>query len=134
MKTIQEKIAVMQAADDGKMIQFMDSNAQCWVNVEFPKDLCWNWEENDYRVKPKPKSQVPFGPTDVNLHRDLFRANDKDEAKPQVIYQGNAKSDDYLWLGGVHYGITWKVLADYYLRSTDGDEGPWHPCTKEIKE
>lgn len=51
MKTLKEKIEVMQAAEDGAKIE------SSWVG-EFRevdlKNLLWNWEEADYRIKPKP--------------------------------------------------------------------------------
>lgn len=60
MKSLQAKIAVMQAALEGKKIQLrrtyhsadMNSKAQwesCNVNA-----LEWNWSVYDFRVEPKP--------------------------------------------------------------------------------
>lgn len=48
MKTIKEMIAVMQAADDGKKIEFtIHINDPVWEKVEEPH---WDWAYNDYRV------------------------------------------------------------------------------------
>lgn len=52
MKTLKEKIAVMQAVDEGKQIQCLNYKDR-WVDIYTP---VWNWEENDYRVKPEPKA------------------------------------------------------------------------------
>lgn len=52
MKTIEEMIAVMQAAKEGKKIEVYDSLKQIWIDAEHP---CWDWDAEDYRVKPEPK-------------------------------------------------------------------------------
>lgn len=50
MKTLQEKIAVMQAAADGKQIELWAGAG--WMNVTTAE---WNWASCDYRVKPEPR-------------------------------------------------------------------------------
>lgn len=54
MKTLQEKIAVMRAALDGKPVEFRDRFGSEWARLENPKDLGWNWDKFDFRVKPTP--------------------------------------------------------------------------------
>lgn len=49
MKTLQEKIAVMQAAADGKEIQFRRYSNLTWIDT-VPE---WDWYTYDYRVKPR---------------------------------------------------------------------------------
>lgn len=51
-KTISEKIAVMAAAARGEKIQMTSLSFPRWIDIPTPK---WNWEELDYRVKPKPQ-------------------------------------------------------------------------------
>jgi len=51
-KTLQEKIAVMQAAAEGKKIEFRDLVYVAWADCPNPK---WNWGYFDYRVKPEPR-------------------------------------------------------------------------------
>jgi len=56
MSTLAEKIAVMQAHADGKVIQFRGSSCHgphVWTDVLQP---LWAWNSRDYRVKPKRKS------------------------------------------------------------------------------
>ena len=55
MKTIQEKIEIMQAYERGEQIQVKGSDIE-WIDIVSPK---WDWINYDYRVKPKPK-YVPF--------------------------------------------------------------------------
>lgn len=47
MKTVQEKIAVMQAFADGKPIEFSKGDGD-WVVVGRPT---WNWHNCDYRIQ-----------------------------------------------------------------------------------
>ena len=58
MKTLEEKIAVMQAFKDGKEIEFAPN---CFTNKiwNYTRDPIWNWFENEYRVKPTPE-YIPF--------------------------------------------------------------------------
>ena len=75
MKTLKEKIEVMQAALDGKTIQFRDLyfngklNDAAWSfgGDEYTvQDMAWDWDEYDYRVKPQPpaKKTVAMQPED----------------------------------------------------------------------
>lgn len=52
MKTLKEKIEVMQAALDGKEIQILICDGwDDWDNDTLP---AFNWGANDYRIKPEP--------------------------------------------------------------------------------
>lgn len=53
MKTLKEKIAVMQAADDGKPIEIKTQEVGAWVPWEDAFPPTFNWEHNDYRVAAK---------------------------------------------------------------------------------
>ena len=53
MKTLKEKIKVMQAALDGADIDFK-LNGGVWNKSVDPLELEWMWTEFDYRVTPKP--------------------------------------------------------------------------------
>ena len=54
MKTIREKIEIMQAYERGELIE--NYNHGEWTLCENPM---WNWGYADYRVKPKPQ-YIPF--------------------------------------------------------------------------
>ena len=60
--TLKEKIEVMQAFLDGKEIEiYNDVVDPCyWESIANPE---FNWEYNDYRIKPEPV-QVPFNISD----------------------------------------------------------------------
>lgn len=58
MKTIQEKIAVMQAFADGKKIETKSFERNYWADTIIP---VWNWHCFDYRVKPsEPRTWEEF--------------------------------------------------------------------------
>lgn len=54
MKTIDEMIAVMQAAklENGKNIQISDKSVERWSDCYGMPG--WNWGEFDYRIVPPP--------------------------------------------------------------------------------
>jgi len=51
MMTLDEMIAVLQAAKDGKKIEFLPHGYHAWKLLNCPN---WNFGENDYRVKRDP--------------------------------------------------------------------------------
>lgn len=55
MKTLAEKIAVMQAAERGEVIEMKCLRLQNHHKWQAPKHSApqWNWAKFDYRVKPK---------------------------------------------------------------------------------
>ena len=55
MKTLKEKIEVMQAALDGKEIQAKIEDMDKWVTIEVNAEkMEWDWAECDYRIKHEP--------------------------------------------------------------------------------
>lgn len=72
MKTTKEMIEVMQAYDRGEAVQLKSPDN--WLDVCCPS---WNWNENDYRVKPKTKI--------TEIHWVLFEKDGK-------IYTSNPRS------------------------------------------
>ena len=53
MKTTAEMIAVMQAYEDGKEIEYSNRDYPTWNKTK----PVWDWHRNDYRVKPE---YIPF--------------------------------------------------------------------------
>ena len=53
-KSLEEKIAVMQAALEGKAIQTYFQQIEAWKDwCGHNSELNWNWDVVDYRVKPE---------------------------------------------------------------------------------
>lgn len=74
MKTLKEKIEVMQAALAGKEIEIEDYGQENWQLARCP--LKWNWQVFDYRIKPENK-QVPYDFSDAeNLIGRKLRRED----------------------------------------------------------
>lgn len=78
MTTLAEKIAVMQAALEGKQIQTKAIESKEWIDVTYINPT-WNWQECDYRVKPESRRVwVNFYPSgtcqahDSKKRADLF--------------------------------------------------------------
>ena len=55
MTTTVEKIAVMQAFEDGKNIEFKLREKGNWETCDLPN---WNWMECDYRIAEEPPKMV----------------------------------------------------------------------------
>lgn len=52
--TTEEKIAVMQAFCEGKTIQMYYNSLDVWKDYTSGEPL-WNWRDQNYRIKQKPK-------------------------------------------------------------------------------
>lgn len=90
--TTAEKITVMQAFIDGKTIETRINN-DSWmeVSLENNDDLYWNWEKNEYRIKPETK-YVPYEiPEEIKLGIEVQTIN----KKGQWIITGKSKGTIY---------------------------------------
>lgn len=54
-KTLDEMIAVMQAAREGKKIEYRVYNEEKWYEYSHPE---WDWTSYDYRVAPEQPETV----------------------------------------------------------------------------
>ena len=54
MSSTKEKIAIMQAYEDGKKIQGRDPETEDWFDWTGKNEPSWDWRSGDYRVKPEP--------------------------------------------------------------------------------
>ena len=54
MKTLKEKIEVMQAALDGKEIEHTWIHQNEWITTQTQPYPDFNWQKMDYRIKPEP--------------------------------------------------------------------------------
>ena len=133
MKTIQEKIEIMQAYERGDQIQVSD-DSDVWEDIESPG---FDWVNCDYRVKPKPK-YVPFETAEdfleaQNLHGQvIIQYVNKEKTVFNQFYAYVNNLGKIILYGG---GDTVRLLTlkqlffdDYYF---DND---LTPCGKEMLE
>lgn len=83
MKTLKQKIEVMQAFEDGQEIERkIRPTGEKWLEVGLPS---WNWSDNDYRIKPKPLE---------------FWVNVKDDGRVSLLKYGSTEEaiQDCRWL------------------------------------
>lgn len=84
MKTIREKIEIMQAYERGEQIEFIYEGME-WRNASNP---AWDWNHFDYRVKPKTK-YIPFDTAEEFLVAQRVRGEtveDKESGKRINLY------------------------------------------------
>ena len=75
MKTLKEKIEIMQAAEDGARIEYLLSDMERWIEYSSPRDLAWDWSSSDYRIKEEPR-EIWHGvdPQTSYIHREGFES------------------------------------------------------------
>jgi len=134
MKSLKEKIEVMQACLDGKHIQYRDQflhgkeNDGDWERSIIGGDFSWNWDKYDYRVEPEPKVKrtVPLEVSDIPpvcwirwIITPVYS-----ELVVNVCPHGLKTYKSAL--------LTWGYLAGACQYSTDLKT--WLPCSKEVEE
>ena len=78
-KTLSEKIAVMQAAERGEILEYRQLGSTKWLLLD-SNQAGWNWIDFDFRVKPKPqKFWIVF---DKNGNLIQWSLTKKPEAPP----------------------------------------------------
>lgn len=76
MTTTAEKIAVMQAFEDGKEVEFRFClTDETWRPLKSPNPL-WDWLSIDYRIKREPRVRYILESPDGNLDRCAATANE----------------------------------------------------------
>jgi hypothetical protein len=128
MKTLKEKIEVMQAALAGAEIQYKD---RCeWYTATSP---WWDWENTDYRIKPENK-QVPYDFSDAE---SLIGKKVKRLTRGQAIgiitsiYETVFSRDAHVIV--FEERISFKELSEEY-EIWNNTLNRWEPCTKTVKE
>ena len=148
MKTLKEKIEVMQAALDGKTIQFRDLyfngklNDAAWSfgGDEYTvQDMAWDWDEYDYRVKPQPpaKKTVAMQPEDYPPVFWVRRAGTRKCALCTGINGGFLEFTSAIVGFSSQNAITVYSLSGIDVASPrpceySVDRKAWLPCTKEV--
>lgn len=64
MSSTKEKITVMQAYADGKLIEYRIKPSYEWITYLGTGELSWDWWNNEYRIKQEPE-YIPFDFTDA---------------------------------------------------------------------
>ena len=121
MKTLEEKLEIMNAAVAGATIQFkFDDEDETWEDTEDPM---WDWSKISYRVKPENK-QVPYDFSDAER---LIGRKIKDKKSVRLI--------THVFDEGIIGGSTvyfFKYLAEHY-EIWNETLNQWRPCTKTVK-
>jgi hypothetical protein len=94
MKTLAEKIAVMQAALEGKKIELRSHRGTKWITYDSTVEPEFNWHIIDYRIK-----EVPLTKPSINwehVHPD-FKWMATDEDNHTYLYTVCPYLDEYLW-------------------------------------
>ena len=124
MKTLKEKIEVMQAFLDGKEIEiYNDVVDPCyWESIANPE---FNWEYNDYRIKPEPV-QVPFNISDYEsrLGKKMRHVKQKFTGILTCV------EVDKLTIGNKDFLIQ---FATPHLQWYNDLLTSWESCTKTVK-
>lgn len=128
------RIAVMQAALEGKPVQFLDRclcGAQ-WHDMFSQPD--WNWIDNAYRIRPepayKPWSAETFRWPDCLRRRDVGNGPGNPFGILEVRPEGVTSR---LLSCGSHYEqLIWGQLLAWYEASYDRGQ-TWQRCGEEVK-
>ena len=123
MKTLKEKIEVMQAALAGKEIEIEDYGQENWQLARCP--LKWNWQVFNYRVKPENK-QVPYDFSDAE---NLIGRKFKNKQTSNIFLS------TYINSTNIHFGslsYTFSSMAEE-LEIWNNTLNRWESCTKTVK-
>ena len=121
MKTLKEKIEVMQAALAGAKIETVELEKENW-SVVHP---FWNWMTFDYRIKPENK-QVPYDFSDAE---SLIGRKFKHKRTSNIFLSTFINSTN------IHFGnfsYTFSSMAEE-LEIWNNTLNRWESCTKTVK-
>ena len=104
--TTQEMIEVMKAYDKGKTIQWSSKANKTWADCT--DEPCWNWNWNDYRIKPESKYR-PYRDTEEMIEDFKKRFNAK------VPPYAPVKS---LWINNNGTVTAYNSAGSYYVCGT----------------
>lgn len=115
--TTEEKIAVMKAYTEGKQIQFYESIANIWVDINH--EPLWEWNNCEYRIKPE-SNYRPYKDLE-EFKKDIVRkyggSNFEQIIENRPIWL-KSKSTEYI--GQIVNLITFNIFIDgnYYTWKT----------------
>lgn len=140
MKSLKEKIEVMQAALDGKPIEAKYCAAKRHGIFEFSpvNDPVWNWDECDYRIEPQPPAKKTVA-MQADDYPSTFWVRRKDKPEKMVlcieIYGGWMRFSSPL--PGHNIDATVYEMGGIDVKEPrpceySVDRKAWLPCTKEV--
>lgn len=123
MKTLEQKIKIMQAALAGAEIEMVESEEFPWEDVAKPD---FNWSDYDYRIKPENK-QVPYDHNDIpSLILHKFKHKNVQYTEEVCIRATET---------GVSFckeDVSYLTLATYWEK-WNNTLNRWESCTKTVK-
>jgi len=123
MKTLEEKIEVMQGYLDGKIIQ--DNIYGEWTDWACPNPPLFEWTNHDYRIKPENK-QVPYDFSDAErLIGRVFK-----HKRTSNIFLSTYINSTNINFGSISY--TFSSMAEE-LEIWNNTLNRWESCTKTVK-
>jgi hypothetical protein len=95
MKTLAEKIAVMQAALEGKEIELRSHRGIKWITYDSTVEPEFNWHIVDYRIKEVPKTKPSINWDHVHPE---FKWMATDEDGDTYLFSLEPSLRDYTWM------------------------------------
>ena len=123
MKTLEQKIKIMQAALAGAEIEMVESEEFPWEDVAKPD---FNWSDYDYRIKPENK-QVPYDSEDFEKILNK-RVKHKLHKFVGILIMVEGSS---IAIGDKRFDIK---FSSTHLEWYNDLLNRWEPCTKTVKE
>jgi len=119
MKTLKEKIEVMQAALDGKIIEYIDilTKESSWSRSSTALML-WNWSYYDYRIKVEKTKEKRFITLDELPEYFYVVSSDKCVRRLPAFFKGNGFS---VFDEAFHDVAIWHNLGYFWSPSRKGD-------------
>ena len=127
MKTTKEKIAVMQASEDGKEIEVRTAGHQDWYRASISPT--WDWHSFDYRIATESKLR-PWRPEEVPVGGLIRFSNGEPDGHVSWAYVILAKSENSICIMsmcGNSRTYTFGELLPNGECSLDHGK-TWHPC------
>jgi hypothetical protein len=96
MKTLEQKIAVMQAALEGKKIVCTDDFGGSFIGSADTCRIVWNWHDHDYSVYEEPKTKPSIDWSHVHPNYNYLAVDSS--GTPYLFYdRPSASIPDGVW-------------------------------------
>lgn len=137
MKTTKEKIEVMKAYEEGKVIECRSSGLG-WKEWILPQEPAWNWAECDYRVKEEPKYR-PYESIEelINDFCERSYAKRSPMGEPYIWVKNKETGIKDLITGFDEKSVTVRIGVSWYSENLIFEDYTYldgSPCGKKIEE